>query len=72
MRGLFRVLEWRCPLYPAVARRFGAQLREEHDVIFWWLTEWRRLYDELRTAGFIVEHHTRTAAFLHLKCRPDE
>ena len=72
LRGLFRVLEWRCPLYPAVAHRFGAQLREEHDAIFWWLTEWRRLHEELRTAGFIVEHHTRTAAFLHLRCRPDE
>ncbi|SVC49153.1 uncharacterized protein METZ01_LOCUS302007 [marine metagenome] len=72
LRGLFRIFEWRCSLYPAVARRFGQQLREEHDAIFWWLTEWRRLYDELRTAGFIIEHQSRTAAFLHLRCRPDE
>jgi SAM-dependent methyltransferase len=72
LRGLFHILQWRCPLYPASARRFGEQLREEHDAIFWWLTEWRQLFDTLHLAGFAVERQTRTAAFLYLRCRVDE
>ncbi|MDA0336670.1 MAG: class I SAM-dependent methyltransferase [bacterium] len=72
LRGLFHMLEWRCPLYPASARRFGEQLREEHDAIFWWLAEWRQLFDTLRRTGFAVERQTRTAAFLYLRCRVDE
>ena len=72
LRGLFRILEWRCPLYPAAARRFGEQLREEHDAIFWWLREWKRLFMSLGEVGFVVERQIRTAAFLHLRCRADE
>lgn len=72
LRGLFHVLEWRCPLYPRAARHFGEQLREEHDAIFWWLSEWKRLYGELERAGFKVSRRSRSASFLHLTCRPDE
>jgi SAM-dependent methyltransferase len=72
LRGLFRVLEWRCPLYPASAQRFGEQLREEHDAIFWWLAEWKQLYEALREAGFVIEWQSRTATFLYLRCRADE
>lgn len=72
LRGLFRILEWRCPLYPGAARRFGKQLREEHDAIFWWLSEWQGLYEALHRAGFVVERQSRTAAFLYLRCRANE
>ncbi len=72
LRALFHVLEWRCPLYPKAARHFGEQLREEHEAIFWWLSNWRQLYTELEAAGFVVERRKRTAAFLHLTCRQRE
>ena len=72
LRTIFRVLEWRCPVYPNIARQFGAQLREEHDAIFWWLREWKRLYQELQAAGFSIEHQSRSATFLYLRCRLSE
>lgn len=72
LRGLFHVLEWRCPLYPAAARHFGAQLREEHDAIFWWLDTWRSLFGLLASAGFRVERQSRSPAFLYLTCCLDD
>ena len=71
LRTLFRVLEWDLPVYPAAARHFGRQLREEHDAIFWWLDHWRQLYERLTAAGFRVRQQSRTAAFLYLTCDVD-
>lgn len=71
LRALFRVLEWNCPLYPAAARHFGQQLREEHEAIFWWLRVWPQLYDRLDAAGFTILQKSRTPSFLYLTCKAD-
>jgi ubiquinone/menaquinone biosynthesis C-methylase UbiE len=37
LRAIFRLLQIRCPLYPAAVRHFGNQLREEREIVAWWL-----------------------------------
>ena len=65
---LFRIMELRCPLYPASVRHFGTQLREERDYIYWWLANWRGLFATLEASGLEVIHYRRRLFFFYLVC----
>lgn len=69
IRTLFRLCEWRCPLYPPAVQRFGELLREEHDCIFWWLDEWPGLFEALQRSGLEVVRQSRGLFFFYLTCR---
>jgi len=70
LRLIFRFLEIRCPFFPAALKEFGAQLREEHECIFWWLAHWRTIFQILERTGFQVQHFAKRLVFFYLTCTP--
>lgn len=70
LRLLFRLLETRGRCFPAAARHFGAQLREERDLIAWWLANWHRLFQLLEDTGFQVRRFEKGLFFFYLSCSP--
>ena len=70
LRALFRLLQLRCPLYPPVARHFGAQLRDEREIVSWWLDNWRALFALVEESGLRVARFRRGLFFFYMRCVP--
>ena len=70
LRAIFRLLQIRCPLYPTAARHFGEQLRDERDIVAWWLDNWRALFPLIEKNGLKVERFRRGLFFFYLRCTP--
>ena len=70
LRAIFRLLQIRCPLYPAAARHFGDQLRDEREIVAWWLDNWRALFPLIEQNGLKVERFRRGLFFFYLRCTP--
>ncbi|MBI2504346.1 MAG: class I SAM-dependent methyltransferase [Candidatus Latescibacteria bacterium] len=69
---IFRTLEASCLDFLPAAKSFGAQLREERDIIFWWLANWRTLFRVLEDTGFQVRSFKKGLFFFYLVCNPVE
>ena len=70
LRLIFRLLQFRCPLYPTAARRFGEQLRDEREIVAWWLDSWRALFPLIEQNDLKVERFRRGLFFFYLRCTP--
>ena len=70
LRVIFRLLQFRCPLYPTTARHFGEQLRDEREIVAWWLDNWRALFPLIEQNGLKVERFRRGLFFFYLRCTP--
>lgn len=70
LRAIFRLLQIRCPLYPTAARHFGEQLRDEREIVAWWLDNWRALFVLVEQSGLRVERFRRGLFFFYLRCVP--
>ncbi len=70
LRVIFRLLQFRCPLYPTAARHFGEQLRDEREIVAWWLDNWRALFPLIEQNGLKVERFRRGLFFFYLRCTP--
>ena len=70
LRVIFRLLQFRCPLYPTAARRFGEQLRDEREIVAWWLDNWRAIFALIERGGLRIEHFRRGLFFFYLRCSP--
>lgn len=72
LRLIFRALETPClRLFPP-ARSWSSQLREEHDLIFWWLANWQTLFQVLEKTGFQVRRFEKDFFFFYLICSPSD
>ena len=70
LRLIFRILQFRCPLYPTAARHFGEQLRDEREIVAWWLDSWRALFPLIEQNDLKVERFRRGLFFFYLRCTP--
>ena len=70
LRAIFRLMQIRCPLYPAAVRHFGDQLRDEREIVAWWLANWRALFGLVDASGLRVERCTRGLFFFYMRCTP--
>lgn len=70
LRAIFRLLQIRCPLYPAAARHFGDQLRDEREIVTWRLDNWRAIFALIERGGLRIEHFRRGLFFFYLRCSP--
>lgn len=72
LRLIFRALETPCLQHFPPARRWHWQLREEHDLIFWWLANWQTLFQVLENTGFQVRRFEKDFFFFYLVCNPSD
>ena len=70
LRAIFRLMQIRCPLYPAAVRHFGDQLRDEREIVAWWLANWRALFGLIDANGLRVERCKRGLFFFYMRCTP--
>jgi ubiquinone/menaquinone biosynthesis C-methylase UbiE len=72
LRLIFRALATPCLRHFPPARNWNSQLREEHDLICWWLANWQTLFQILENAGFQVRRFRKGLFFFYMVCSPAE